>query len=162
MHTQTDHKALAAELRAFRTEYDYIVIDTQGSASAAVLAAIRAANDVIVPTAPAGTDIQNLPDALDFIYQINERQEALDQPPVRLHVLLVRMDMRTNSARNIRENLRPIIADYVGVELEELPESTPHVMTAEVGSRAEIMDSFGRVPATDFYKPVVDELLSIK
>ncbi|OIV37985.1 hypothetical protein BIV57_08085 [Mangrovactinospora gilvigrisea] len=144
VHRQADDKVYQAEIKKFRQEYDFIVVDTPGKADRIVTRAVFTADDVVVTTVPAGTELKNLPDALALIEQVNELREQIEQPPARPHVLLVRMDVRTNVGTKARERLAEM-------RLSAMRATIPH--------RVEILDGYGRVPRRDYYAPFVEELL---
>lgn len=117
----------------------HTVVDTPPGDRAIVRSAIAAADVVVVPISSSVMELDRLRPTLDLIAEVEM------MTPVRTFVLLTRVRTATRSGRLARE----ILAE-AGVALLE----------AQIPLRESLSTSFGMKPSADFYRDVLEELMT--
>jgi len=110
-----DRETLAKDIKAIKTEYDYVLIDGAPQSGKLAAAAIKAADLVIVPVTPSPYDVWA---CADLVESLKTRQEIANGKPI-ARFLISRARKNTRLSGELSEALR----DY---EIDTLKSGTVH------------------------------------
>lgn len=146
-----DRETLPTDLQAIRSGYDYVVIDGAPQIAKMAVAAVKAADLVLIPVQPSPYDIWA---AADLVEVIKARQQITDGSP-RAAFVISRAIKNTRLSGEVAEALE-------GYGLPVLKNgTTQRVIYPTSASEGKTVFSDGDNPASDEIRAVAEELLEL-
>lgn len=146
-----DRETLPTDLEAIRSGYDYVVIDGAPQIAKMAVAAVKAADLVLIPVQPSPYDIWA---AADLVEVIKARQQITDGTPKAAFVIS-RAIKNTKLSGEVAEALE-------GYDLPVLKNgTTQRVIYPTSASEGKTVFSDGDNPASDEIRAVAEELLEL-
>jgi chromosome partitioning protein len=146
-----DRETLPTDLQAIRSGYDYVVIDGAPQIAKMAVAAVKAADLVLIPVQPSPYDIWA---AADLVEVIKARQQITDGSP-RAAFVISRAIKNTKLSGEVAEALE-------GYGLPVLKNgTTQRVIYPTSASEGKTVFSDGDNPASDEIRAVAEELLEL-
>lgn len=146
-----DRETLPTDLQAIRNGYDYVVIDGAPQIAKMAVAAVKAADIVLIPVQPSPYDIWAAADLVDVI---KARQEITDGSPKAAFVIS-RAIKNTRLSGEVAEALE-------GYGLPVLENgTTQRVIYPGSASEGKTVFSDGENPACDEIRAIAEELLEL-
>ena len=148
-------KVLKEVVDYFRSDYDYIILDTGPSLGLLLTNALTASDEVIIPTEPEEFATEGLDDLLQSIARIRRR---LNKNLTIGGIIITKVDSRSNEHKNYIQALR----DAYGERLRIFANAVPISEKARVSARraANLYDYSARSYATKAYAGIVKELIA--
>ena len=133
---------LAKCLAAYRTLYDYILIDCGPSLGMLTINALAAADGVIIPVQPNFLAVKGL----DLLLHSIAKVRKLINPKLTVDgILLTMVDSRTNNAKAIAASLQEAVGELIHIFNTRIPHSVRAAEAAQEGKSIYIYDRFGKV-----------------
>lgn len=146
-----DRETLPADLKAIRGGYDYVVIDGAPQIAKMAVAAVKAADLVLIPVQPSPYDIWA---AADLVEVIKARQQITEGKPKAAFVIS-RAIKNTKLSSEVAEALEgyglPILKNG----------TTQRVIYPTSASEGKTVFSAGNNPACDEIRAIAEELLEL-
>lgn len=148
---------LAKCLAAYRTLYDYILIDCGPSLGMLTINALAAADGVIIPVQPNYLSVKGLDLLLDTIAKVRRQIN----PKLTIDgILLTMVDSRPKNAKAIAASLQDIIGAQINIFDTIIPHSVRAAKAAQTGVSIYICDGSGKVAAA--YTALVKEVIDLE
>ena len=148
---------LAKCLAAYRTLYDYILIDCGPSLGMLTINALAAADGVIIPVQPNFLAVKGL----DLLLHSIAKVRKLINPKLTVDgILLTMVDSRTNNAKAIAASLQEAIGERIHIFTTRIPHSVRAAEAAQEGKSIYIYDRFGKVATA--YESLSKEVIDLE